>query len=623
MYALGGHARRTVLPRALRSLGAQKANYAPAGRPPGPPKEPVRPHYANEIAAKLGTEGVWHSLRGGQRFRDKNAVKNTDKYRVNIVSEKLCDDAINYIRPTLARHEGCDLVDIFPGVGLWSQKLNDVLRPRSHIMMEPDENFYRPYLQPLLDRPGTQLLPESGIIWDQLTKVLSPAVLPHQVERKYSPDETPQRNDTLLVSINLCMTPKRKFRSFESLAQLVLFQLISSIRPGALFQKYGLVRMLIWAENSEKASLVPRTVQRRKKMSIEAEVATEWICEVVGGDYDDPAVTRANQWFRRDDALDLESTRRTLERMREHGFVMPPGREPHHLQAYLDVEKLKLQADDGVPGPSTYSVDRPYMAELDRMEAAFAKGELAKGSEELKRYKFLTYLRNFANKRSDRLLGLIDEHDDIVQAHADAGADEDKITHAIRRGQAWTDKIRTFERHFRQTVVLHRDNRHILRQDPPILNWDRRYAEPLRASPSEFFPEAPCSLLDVQPKAAAPILRDIGPDSGRGGDTFDQILRGISQRPMDPVFKSLGNLAPGAGEGVALQCPSLVDPRRCGIPPGLPGLASRGLGEAQLIELTEAWMRWPFRPTYAELVSQTLEESDVEDDEGRQFAASE
>jgi transcription factor 1 len=72
-----------------------------------------------------------------------------------------------------------------------------------------------------------------------------------------------------------------------------------------------------------------------------------------------------------------------------------------------------------------------------------------------------------------------------------------------------------------------------------------------------------------------------------------------------------------------LQCPSLVDPRRGGIPPGLPGLASRGLSEAQLIELTEAWMRWPFRPTYAELVSQTLEESDVEDDEGRQFAASE
>ncbi|KAK4032310.1 hypothetical protein C8A01DRAFT_41253 [Parachaetomium inaequale] len=619
MYALGGHARRTVLPRAVRSLGAQQANYATRGRPPGPPK-PVKPQYANEVAAKLAADGVWNSMRAVHRGKPKHAAKNTDKYRVNVVSEKLCDDAINYIRPTLARHEGCDLIDIFPGVGIWSQKLNDVLRPRSHILMEPDEDFYKPYLQPLLDRPGTRLLPESGIIWDQLTKVLNPTVLPHQVERKYASHETPQRNDTLLVSINLCMTPKRKFRSFESLAQLVLFQLISSIRPGALFQKYGLVRMLIWAENSEKASLVPRTVQRRKKMSIEAEISTDWVCEVVGGDYDDPAVTRSNMWFRRDDSIDFESTRRTLERMREHGFVMPPGREPHHLQAYLDVEKLK--ADD-VVGATTHSVDRPYMVELEGMEAAFANGEFAKGSKELKRYKALTYLRNFANRRSDRLVGLIDEHDAIAQAYVDAGSDEDKLAHAIRRGQAWTDKIRTFERHFRQSIVLHRDNVHVLRQDPPIMNWDRRYVEPLRASPSEFFPEAPCSLLDVQPKAAAPVLRDIGPDSSRGGDTFDQILRGISQRPMDPVVKSLGSMAPGAGDGVAPHCPSLFDPRRGGVPPGLAGLASRALNEAQLIELAYAWMKWPFRPTYAELVSRTLEESDVEDDEGRQFAASE
>src|SRR5690349_8718382 len=99
MYALGGHARRTVVPRAVRSLGVQQANYATRGRPRATPAKSVKPVYVNDVVAKLAADGVWNSMRAVSRAK---AAKNTDKYRINIVSEKLCDDAINYIRPTLA-----------------------------------------------------------------------------------------------------------------------------------------------------------------------------------------------------------------------------------------------------------------------------------------------------------------------------------------------------------------------------------------------------------------------------------------------------------------------------------------------------------------------------------------
>ncbi|KAH6649564.1 hypothetical protein F5144DRAFT_479076 [Chaetomium tenue] len=596
-----------LLPRATRCVAAQRANLATATKP----KWSVILKGQNEVAAKLSTEGSWSAMRGGKR-----KGINKDKHRVNVVNEELCDDVINYLKPTLARHKGCDLVDIFPGVGIWSQKLHDELQPRSHLLMEPDEEFYKPFLAPLLERPGTKLLPESGIVWEQLNRILSPAVLPHQVERKHTSGETPERNDTLLVTVNLCMYPKRKFRSFESLAQLVLYQLLAAIRQGSVFQKYGLVRMLIWTEDSEKGSVLPRTVQRRKKMAIESEISTDWVCEIVGAEAEDAAEVRSAAWFRRDEALNHESTRRTLERMRQNGFVIPPGREPQHVLDYLAATEL----NETDPLDPKRNMGRPFVAELKALDEAFQAGEFEKKSAEYKRYKTLQYLLTHTTRRSGTVVDMMKEYDAAVQAYIDAGSDEQLLAQAAALGSQWSQKVYGLEKAFHSDLILQRDNIHILRQDPPILNWDRRYVEPLRAAPSDFFPQIPCGLLDIQPKAAPSILRDMGQKSTRGGDTFDLILRGLVQRPIDSITKSLNNISPGAGDDLVPRCPILFDPRRGGVPPGLVELSPRIMTQEQLVEVTKEWMKWPFRPGYSELVSRTLEDVDIDVEEERQFA---
>jgi hypothetical protein len=597
MFATRSHARTALYPRARRRLGTQRAAFAAtasAGRPPGSVLQPQ-----NDVAKKLHQRGGWAASRKGP---------NLDKYRVNVVSEKMCADLLDYIGPTLARHRGCDLIDVFPGVGIWSRHLSDLLQPRSHILMEPDQEFYKPFLEPLVERPGTVLLPESGIVWEQLASVLTPKVLPHQVERKVSAVNTPERNDTLLVTMNLSMYPKRKFRTFDSLIQLVLFQMISSIRPGSLFQKYGLVRMLIWVGDTEKASLVPRTVQSRKKSSIEAEISTEYVCEVAGGSPNDPGQTRS-QWYRRDQALDLESTKATLERMREHGFTLPPDREPQHVREYH--EFIKENAD-----AVRAAVDRPFLAELEKLEEENAATPFARGSPKRNRLQALGWLRHAVDKRTHVIVQVLQKRQEVLDAYADAGSDPERLEKAAALGQAWLDKLDSFEGTLRSAVLLQRDNEHVFHQNPPVLNWDRRYTEPLLVRPNEFYPKVPSALLDIQPKATAPILRDMGPGSNRGGDMFDLVLRGLLRRGPEPIDQLLNDIYPGAGEGVTPNCPSLFDPAQGGSPiKGFGGVVSRAVNEQQLVEITQAWMNWPFKPRYSELVSSTLEETPEVDGE--------
>ncbi len=592
---------KSKTPAKAKAPAKPKAPATPKAppKPRAPTQEWMKPQ--NDLARKLFDTGNWG---GGRAARP--GVTNADRHRVNLVSETLADDIIKYIGPTLDRHKGCDLIDVFSGSGVWSTALHDRLQPRSHLLLEPDMDYYRPFLEPLLERPGTKLLPESGIVWDQLNKVLGPTHLPHQVERKYTAADTPERNDTLLVTMNLAMHPKRKFRSFDSIVQLVLFQLISSIRPGALFQKYGLVRLLLWIPDLEKNPLLPRTVQQRKKMAVEAELSTDYVCEIAGGELEDSVTaTRSVPWFSRDESMDLESTIRTRARMQEAGYVLPPGREPLHVVKAAEMEEAGREA---VLDPERMP-RRAAMQQLKEMEEAVAEGKIEHGTDDYKTWRRLVSVRKNLTTRSHFVVKMLKERDAATQAFLDAGDDPELLAAAKQRCDAWSDEIDKLEKTVQTEIRLCRDNLHVLQQEPPVMNWDRRYVEPLRARPDEFYPRVPCSLLDIQPKAAAPLLRDMGPGSTRGGDTFDLIMRGMNQRFAEAVPKLLDTIYSGAGDGVAPRCPSLQDPRVGGSPlPRSGGLSARTLTQAQLIELGEAWLSWPFRPSYQELVSRTLED---------------
>ncbi|CAK7563380.1 MAG: hypothetical protein SEPTF4163_001248 [Sporothrix epigloea] len=678
------------------------------------------------LAEQLSETGLWHygrtikKAKGDEAAQEKPKTKKikADKYRVNIVSEPLCDDILEYVGSSLAeRHAGCDLLDIYPGAGLWSQKLHALLQPRQHILLEPDDQFYKPFLQPLLDKPNVSLVPKSGIVWRDLSNVLE-TMLPHQVPRPRGPEHEPQRNDTLLVTANLAFSPKRSFSIFDSVAHLVLYQFINSIRASSLFHRYGLVRMLLWVEASDRHPLLARSCQRRRRLAIDGELATEWITEIAGPD-------DFSQWYVRADNLDRASCQQALARMKEAGMVIPERRAPRsvvnelgltppigQLEAIKEPKKrgrprknvglatasvaveeepaqpekrgqtpknLPLNEEEAAAAPKkrgkrrkevleegisntfgeleasssgasdTLSVpavfQRPYVIELRELEALAKAGKIGPDGPHatmhkqmiLSQYRYNREVR--VNMSIHKLLQdraqLVADKEAFVQEVASRARDKQDAKKAKNakserqweskrdakqaeldaRQEKWNAEVDSLTVNSRKQFLLSRDNLHLLSQSPPVLMWDRRAYEPLVAQDVDFFPNASCALLDIQPKAMHPLFRAGRPD--KSGDMFELISRGMISMAAESVSKAIESVWPGAADGVLPHCPSLAETRQGGSRVGgtYSELSVRTLNETQWIEILDAWMKWPFRPTLSQLVSRITEEAETDADD--------
>lgn len=513
----------------------------------------------------------------------------------------LLDDIIKYIGPSLERHRGCDLVDLNPGSGLWSRSLHDFLEPRKHVMMDIDAKLYRPFLKDLLAKDNVEMIPKVGIVWKDLFEMLRTKLANQVIADRDAP---PERNDTLLVSINLATFPKKSFSGFESLSTMVLYQFMSSIRASSLFQRYGLVRMLVWVNDDDKRRMLPRGLNRRKRSAFEAELSCEWIREVVGRDNE-----MGDRLALRDEWINLEGGYNTLATMQANGQTMPPGRE---TKLYTDVMADPSLSGKKLAGVRTPVLLRPFKHEMSELEKEQEESDQQKASARLVN---LRRRQKVVNDESLVYLELLQENEHLKALLKKGSAKE-----FAKAEKAWNDRINLLKKNPRNEFVNLKDSYHIFRQDPPVLLWDRRTYEPLNAMPEEFFPSAPCALLDIQPKAVRSIFREHGPNSTRSGDMSDALLRSWWHATLLPAPKAMEALWGGFGSMVA-ECPSLTDPARGGLPlSGWGELTGRSIHEAQWAEILEAWMKWPFRPSYEQVLGRLMEEEDDVESDGHSGA---
>ncbi|KAI1408005.1 S-adenosyl-L-methionine-dependent methyltransferase [Hypoxylon sp. FL1857] len=556
---------------------------------------------SSPLAEELASTGVWAPGRAGRTKKESESQPKADKSRLNIVSEKLCDDILSYIGSSLNKHKGCDILDIYPGAGLWSRKLHDYLQPRSHILMEPDADLYKPFLKPLLDRPNTTLVPASGLIWRELNSILTPEYLPHQIV----PDATRlnQRNDTLLVTANIAFHPKKRFLSFDSLASLVLYQFIESIRTSATFQRYGLVRMLVWARHDDKYGLLPKVMQKRKKLALDSELSCEWVREVCGHPLPD------SLWYVRDGVIDASSSLATWKRMRAAKMKMPEGRASEALKEAQLASKTRKTFEPG-SRPPVYK--RTFQDALNDLEAAHEEQVFTRGSDSYKNMKTYRWRANWEDKKHERMYDLLVGLEAIHALYKSGTASPAEIE-ALEA--EWEAKVQASPKGFINEFITWKDNLHYYRQDPPLLHWDRRAYDPMVVQPEEFFPNIECSLLDIQPKETHPLLRQRGPDSNRAGDCFDLITSSMMSQSTVPVSQCLDALMPGAADYIMPRWKSTRDLDHGGIvaKTRYSELTARLLNARQWEELIEIWMEWPFRPELHELIARTNDELAGED----------
>ena len=618
------------------------------------------------------------------------------------------------MRPSLVKHTGCDIIDINPGVGIWSSTIHDLLKPRKHYLMEPDHELYTPLLQPLLDEEGStyKLIPKSGALWGQLNNLLSPAHLPQQVELGAGDSRLDSPNDTLLVLANLGWYPRRPFRAFPSVSLLVIHQLLSAVRAHSLFHRYGLVRMLVWLSNDEGKQVLPRNISARRKMAVEAEVSCTGIYEIASSTVESAA-------WKRDESINVESSRKVLKKMEEAGITTPEGREGEYQRQAVNGLYGQDHEDDRM------AVRRKWQDELHELQEQHAAGSFSEfvdvnddGTQEVSEmdsrlvlnpeWKRLCDLRSWYDARTKKgtqpikgkrlgnlkileaqlVAGDIKQYLDIapntqVGEVEDADAESSEQTKEVLklkrkgvtggerqevrtrrpRGTKRTEKyermrylearIKAEHKIIERAVPLfaefeailalqkksqtlegqeaeglqleidermaefgegvdslgknaetfrHRlDNRRAFDNNPPILYWDRREAEPLQVRPNEFHPEHELCLLDFHPAPLWPVLRQDFPATY---DIFEYILSTIFMTSTQSVKSALTAVAPGAFEWLLKECPSLTDMSKGGNP-DLDFLTVRCLTLEMFKEIMEAWMRWPFRPDRFELIKKS------------------
>ncbi|KAK3186557.1 hypothetical protein K4F52_004597 [Lecanicillium sp. MT-2017a] len=517
------------------------------------------------------------------------------------------DDIIDYVGPSLERHRGCDLVDLNPGAGVWSQALHRFLEPRKHIMMERDADLYQPFLKELLAKPSVEMINKSGVVWKELFEMMRTSLSQDEASR----EETPQRNDTLLVTANLSMYPKKAFRSFDSVSTMVLYQFMSSIRHTSLFQRYGLVRMLIWVNDDDKKRLLPRSLARRKRGAFEAEISCDWVHEICGKDLE-----TEDRMALRDEWMNLESAYDTAARMEEMGLKMPTGRETIMHRKIKSDPSLQGQQLAGKHPPS---LARPFKQELEDLEAeqpkATRRSRTTKNADLPPRLKALRARSKGETALGEQYLGLLQERDNLF-ALARSGGGRDSA--AFRAADAaWHESLDNLNKNQRNEFNMIHDNYHLFRQSPHALLWDRRAYEPLATADTDFYPNAPTALLDIQPKSMRAPFREFGPATSRAGDMSDVMLRFWFSQTLLPVQQAMDSVWAGFGEQFA-ACPGLTDVGTGGSPVEgrkVGAMRARCVNEAQWAEIMQAWMDWPFRPAYTQMLGRLADESEAEADE--------
>lgn len=470
-------------------------------------------------------------------------------------------------------------------------------------MMDPDAELYQPFLKDLLAKPNVEMIPQSGFIWKNLLEMLRTR-LPDQTEQ-HAAGALPQRNDTLVVTANLSMYPKKAFGSFDSISSMILYQFFSSIPTQALFHRYGLVRMLLWVDDDDQRRLLPHTINRRRRGAFEVELSCEWVRQVAGPESDSTEPSNL-----RDEWINVESGYNTLRAMIDQGIVMPPGRETRRYK--------EVTADMSLMGQKLAGVRRPHMLRPFMQEkAALEQLPSTTADESAARLKSLRY-------RERSMQSHYDVYHELMQARASAlqlYADEGPSAAFMAADRAYNERFDNLKKNQRNELNLLWDGYHLFRQSPPAMHWDRRPYEPLVTRPDEFYPNAPTSLLDIQPKTMHPLFLQHGPGTSRSGDLSGALLRAWYQQTLLPAQRAMDSLWGGFGD-LAGTCGSLTDPARGGSPmTGAAALTVRAINEAQWAEILGAWMEWPFRPSYVQLLGRLADEGgDADEDDSRPSA---
>jgi transcription factor 1 len=527
----------------------------------------------------------------------------------------------------LEQYKGCDILDINPGACLWSQKLHEFLKPRNHVLLEPTPELFSPYLDPLLEKPGSRykLVVKDPLMLPSYRELVDEGVFPHQTRVDPSDPKGQDVNNTLLVTGSLVWDPRLPGMGFDSMAKQMYHHFASAAWSNDTIHAFGPVRTLLWVPNDDFNAIIAQATNSMHKSNRLLEMTQE-LNLVVGTEREERS--RGRGAISREPQYEIESTVRALQSTRKLGLTIPPNRqESGHVFAAL-VEKASGGSGIG-DTQSTYELLRQQQlagatslkyggrvlidsTELEKQvqsehpEMLPNKPLLLGNKIELKSMKHHPKYALFKayNLSHSSLIGVIKSRTKVEKA-ADIGEEMLRLEHkALKMGpgpekdalveqikeldRAWDQSATSVDKNLITAPLNEIDDRVSLRYPPhPRIQWDSRPYEPLMSHEDETWPQNRVGLV-----LSTPLPRP----RGEGDDWHEWVLdfvHGLYSDPAKSVPDALDTMQHSLSV-IVKDCPSLMDPDKGGRMQ-LKHLRVRMLTKEMINELVKAYRDWPFK----------------------------
>ncbi|ODH35218.1 hypothetical protein ACO22_02983 [Paracoccidioides brasiliensis] len=447
--------------------------------------------------------------------------------RSHISSPLLCDDILQRLGSSLKKHSPCDIIDILPGAGLFSAKLHNYIKPRRHLLIEPNTHYYQSFLKSLTEDPNScyKHLPWDPFNVRTIDDIFEQGHLPEQTQRAQvcTDDSGCTVNDSLLVLANV--TAKPQFGETYGL----LLRYLEACFDQTMFHRYGLVRVIALMLSDDAEVILPRIVSRRRRSAAIVEATCAEIVEVSGDN-------ARELWHAQKGISTLEISRKQVEKRAENnGVVTPGGREasPPELapdpnthgkrvdyiprpkrqwhDAYIEITQdpnfpdLRVKTPRGRPSSKTpkrtdirdksvyskaTSLHRRLVNE-NREEAVFREVEPKIAHIE----KLEVELVSMLNTQTPTLADVVDFSKEIHQ---------EKLKVEELLSSCNSSAISRFETLMEERMCF---DGVLSGTKEPLLLWDKRPYEPLEAGDDEFVPNQLCSVIDFQPNPNSPAIQ--------------------------------------------------------------------------------------------------------------------
>ena len=524
--------------------------------------------------------------------------------RTQIISPSLCHDALQRLGPSLQAHHGCDLIDINPGTCLWSRHLHDTLKPRRHILVEPERKAFDKFITPLIEEK-----PERYTHTETLLEALdfSAGSLSQDVVNRGSVPPRSALNNRLLMTVNTSRPIDSFTWSGSNTGHFVNDYYTSFWGLGHDIHRYGLVRVLAWIPEAHTSLLVPRTVEQRSRRVVPLE-ATSSMFEIASTGW-----SRAPDPFERPFSwTDLVSEAGKAVRDAEPvgDIVVPEARRvlppmPPWWSQPGDLDLLReipatfhtpnmqelLEIDDRL------LLDNPEWRNMALHQKSRARGT----TPDQKRWRALLTQRRSEYEKYLDTCSLVKRQRDLEQRwrhvlqHGGDFTDTEQLKAEAERIKNAMNKLKRPFQAIGKTAV---DDYRAYDSRPQTLAWNERPFEPLLVQPQEFAPAQPLSLIDINP---SPHFRGCL-KADEECEIFDYVVGRLWQRRLNnDLHSALTALLQAGVEEFIETCPSLRDPMQGGWY-DLTELRLRSLPTKLYLDIALAWAKWPFRPPLQQLL---------------------